>query len=118
MCQAIKFRQHEIHFRSKQPKLPVRSRGRGEWVLWKGYATVESVKKGQWQHSGALLVEILASRGCSNGVWFPIRQGIRGLLIKTPKGERHVYLLTEPSTHYFKIMTGSARMPVLIKQII
>lgn len=58
---------------------------------------------------GAELVEIRASAGLDGGVWFRIRQGVRGLVVG---GE--AWLIVEPASYYYKIMTRQERMPVLI----
>ena len=50
------------------------------------------------------------------GVWYLIRQGVRGLLVPDEWGCAVAYLICEPSTHYYQVMTGSRRMPVLIDQ--
>jgi hypothetical protein len=53
--------------------------------------------------------------GLDKGVWFCIREGIRGLLAHDESGQPHVYVLCEPSSHYHQIMTrGSRWMPALI----
>jgi hypothetical protein len=41
-------------------------------------------------------------------------QGVRGLLVRDEKGEPVVYVLCEPATRYYRVMTRSERMPVLI----
>lgn len=63
-------------------------------------------------------MEIVANRGFANGTWFQIKQGMHGLLVKDAAGQEIVYMLTEPSTHYYKTMTGADRMPILIGQVI
>jgi hypothetical protein len=53
--------------------------------------------------------------GRDKGVWFGIRQGIRGLLVHDESGRPRGYVVCEPSSHYYEIMTkGSGWMPVLI----
>jgi hypothetical protein len=42
--------------------------------------------------------------------------GIRGLLVQDEEGRPVVYMICEPSTHYFRIMTGCDRMPALVDQ--
>lgn len=51
-----------------------------------------------------------------NGVWFPIRQGIRALLIRDERGVERVFLIGEPASHYYRIMTRGEWMPVLIEE--
>jgi hypothetical protein len=50
------------------------------------------------------------------GVWFPIETGIRGLLVPDELGWAVCYMICEPASHYYQVMTGSDRMPVLINQ--
>jgi hypothetical protein len=75
---------------------------RGGGLAWQ--ATVDS---GMWV--GAELVEIRASAGYDNGYWYRIRQGVRGLLVG-----HEAFLIVEPATHYYRVMTRMDRMPVLI----
>jgi hypothetical protein len=49
-------------------------------------------------------------------VWFLIETGIRGVLVPDEKGIAVCYMSCEPASHYYRIMTVSARMPVLIDQ--
>jgi len=117
-----------VYFAKKDPLLPIHYRGNNRLVSWgnklnnkvprSGYCKLESLESGKWQWFNPEPVTILASVGLTNGVWFQIRQGIKGVLIKDNQGVYHVYILMTPSTHYFKIMTGADRMPVLINQIL
>jgi hypothetical protein len=59
-------------------------------------------------------VVVPATMGLENGVWFKIRQGIRGVLVHDERGEVVVDLMVEPASHYYKTMTKSTRMPVLV----
>jgi hypothetical protein len=61
-------------------------------------------------------VDIPASYGLERGVWFLIEQGIRGLLVPDERGIAVAYMICEPSSHYYFVMTRSPRMPVLIDQ--
>ena len=58
-------------------------------------------------------VEIRASAGLDGGIWYRIRQGVRGLLVETPR-EVAAFAIVEPASHYYKVMTRQERMPVLI----
>lgn len=118
MCQSIEWNQHVYSFKDRKPQLPVERRGQILTAHWKGYCSIDALKAGHFQGQRAELVEIPALRGFSGGIWFQIRMGIRGVLIHGTNKELWVYMLIAPSTHYFKTMTGSARMPVLIKQVI
>ena len=59
-------------------------------------------------------MDLPATFGYENGVWFRIRQGVRGLLVRTETGEPIVYMICEPASRYYEVMTRSARRPVLI----
>ena len=62
-------------------------------------------------------MDIPASFGLERrGVWYLIEVGIRGLLVPDERGLAVVYMICEPSSHNYQIMTGSPRMPVLIDQ--
>jgi hypothetical protein len=81
-----------------------------------GWTWKESLEKGQWAGFDAEVVDIPASMGLEKGIWFRIRQGISGVLVRDESGAEVVYMLCEPSSHYYKIMTRSDRMPVLIAE--
>ena len=105
--------ERELRFlrRSRAPLLPVWHDGQLEIVRWGrrggGLTWQRTVEEGGW--SGAELVEIKASAGSDGGVWYRIRQGVRGLLVG---GE--AYLIVEPASYYYRVMTRQNRMPVLI----
>lgn len=40
--------------------------------------------------------------------------GMRGVLVPDERGFAVCYMLCEPASHYFQVMTRSTRMPVLI----
>jgi hypothetical protein len=108
--------------------LPIHHRGDNKMVLWgnwnaarlprTGFCKKESLEAGKWQHMNPQKVKILASSAWSGGVWFQVRQGIHGILVYDADEIAHCYMITQPATHYFKIMTGADRMPALIEQII
>jgi hypothetical protein len=45
---------------------------------------------------------------------FRAREGIKGLLVRDEKGIEAAYMLIEPASGYFRTMTRSDRMPVLV----
>ncbi len=55
---------------------------------------------------GGELVLIPATFGCDGGIWFAITGGLRGVI-----RSRKVYLLFQPATHYYEVMTRNKRMP-------
>ena len=50
------------------------------------------------------------------GVWYKDHLGVRGLLVPDERGCAVAYLICEPSSHYYQVMTGSQRMPVFHHQ--
>ena len=115
-------------FRDRDPKLPVwqdgqlrivrwgNSRGQSRLLPHTGWTWQETIESGGWKNLEAVAVDIPASLGFERGVWFRIRQGIRGLLVPDEHNEHVVYMICEPSTHYYRVMTRSDRMPLLIDE--
>ena len=68
-----------------------------------------TIHDGGWSSAEAIPVDIPATLGLERGVWFRIRQGIRGLLVPDERGIAVAYMICEPSSHYFQIMTRPAR---------
>jgi hypothetical protein len=121
--------EYRFLFRDRRPCLPIWRDGQLQIVRWgngrgqsrslprTGWTWLETIRQGSWRGSGAVPVEIPASYGLERrGVWFLIETGIRGLLVPDERGWAVCYMICEPATHYYRIMTGSDRMPVLIDQ--
>jgi hypothetical protein len=120
----------EIHFyyRDRTPELPIWRDGQLQVVRWgngrgqsrflprSGWAWQESIDDGTWRNIDSVLVDIPAMLGLEGGVWFTIREGIRGLLVPDEHDVAVVYMVCEPASHYYRVMTHSPRMPVLIRQ--
>ena len=83
-----------------------------------GWCRQESLTAGKWRWLDPSPVEIPANFGLEKGIWFQITEGIRGVLVLDESGHEHVYMLTEPASHYYQVMTRHERMPVLIGQMI
>ena len=116
--------EREIRFCRQVPNaiLPVMHDGQMRVVAWgsrsgkmprTGYTWLTSVQDGEWAAYCAEEVIIPATAAVQNGIWFPVRSGIRGMLAQAGS-EEAVYMIIEPATYYFKIMTRSERMPCLI----
>jgi hypothetical protein len=83
-------------------------------TAWTQLGTVED---GGWGERAVESVVIPATMGLDKGVWYCIRQGIRGVLVHDEKGLARVYVVCEAASHYYQIMTrGSRWMPVLIDE--
>lgn len=116
---------YSIHAKAQRAPLLIEHNGHYELVNWgnqnnpqlprTGYCKEESILGGKWRYHRPRKVRIIASAGWTRGVWYQIRSGLEGILIEK-NGEKFCFLMTKPATHYFKIMTGAERMPVLIDQ--
>jgi hypothetical protein len=53
-----------------------------------------------------------------NGVWFKVRQGVKGLLVRDRAGEPVAFAVCAPATRYYQIMTRDDWMPALIGEVI
>jgi hypothetical protein len=119
-------REVQFLFRDHTRILPIWHEGRLRLVSWgnrrrqsralpcTGWTWLATVEAGGWVEHGAQPVDIPATMGLENGVWYQIREGIRGLLVTDEAGVDRVYMICEPSTYYYRIMTRSNWMPVLI----
>lgn len=120
----------EIRMNVNHPSavLPIEHNGENHLIEWgnktsnklpkTGYCKQESLKAGKWRWLEPQPIKILASFARTNGVWYQVREGIEGILIYDDLNIPHCFMLTQPSTHYFKIMTGNERMPALINQVL
>jgi hypothetical protein len=118
-------------FRDQRPRLPVYRDGQLSFARWgngrgqsrflprSGWTWLATVKEGGWRNLDAREVEVPVSYGYDGrGVWFHVQRGLRGLLVPDERGYAVAYLICEPPSHYYKNMTGSTRMPLLIGQTI
>jgi hypothetical protein len=113
-------------YRSAERYLPVWYEGRLELARWgcrrgesrvlpcTGWTWRSTVEDGGWNGSEPIPVDIPATMGLDRGIWYRIRQGIRGLLVHDEQERPIVYMICEPASHYYRIMTRSRWMPVLI----
>lgn len=63
-------------------------------------------------------VEIPACFGWDRGIWYPIRQGVQGILVREADGTPVVYVVTRQATHYYEVMTRNDREPLFIGETI
>ena len=81
------------------------------------WTQLETVEGGGWAGRNVEPVVVPATMGLDRGVWYRIRQGIRGLIVADERGHPRVFIICEPSSHYYQIMTcGSRWMPALIDE--
>jgi hypothetical protein len=83
-----------------------------------GWTWQEKVESGWWSDLAPEEVVIPASWGLSNGVWFKVKQGMRGLLVHDRQSTPVVFMLTQPATRYFEIKCRADWMPVLVDEVI
>lgn len=121
--------EYRFLWRDRTPRLPIWRDGRLQVVRWgngrgqsrflprTGWTWHQTIQDGGWRGCGAVPVEVPASYGLERrGVWFLIETGLRGLLVPDERGLAVCYLICEPASHYYQIMTGSPRMPIFIDQ--
>ena len=81
------------------------------WVRW------EVIEAGLWSRLHPEEVQIPASLGLERGVWYQIREGVRGVLVYDEQRAPHIYMLTQPADHYYRVMTRHSRMPMLLEAV-
>ncbi len=120
-------REVQFLFADAERQLPVWRDGRLEILRWgnrrgesahlpcTAWTQTGTVEGGGWGECGVEPVVIPATMGLDKGIWYRIRQGIRGLLVHDEGGIPRVYVVCEPASHHYRTMTrGSEWMPVLI----
>lgn len=120
----------QFSYRDKIPQLPVLWNGQLQIVSWgnrddkasrlprTGWARIESIESGKWAWLQPEPVDIPAVFGLEKGVWYQITEGMRGVIVRNEQRQPRVYMLTQPASHYYEVMTRHERMPVLIDQTI
>jgi hypothetical protein len=121
-------REVRFYYRDRKPRLPVwreerlqivrwgNGRGQSRFLPATGWTWQTTIEEGYWRNLDATFVDIPAALGLEHGVWFRIREGIRGVLVPDEQGIAVAYMICEPATHYYQIMTRCTRMPVLIEE--
>ena len=119
-----------FYFRARPGVLPVWWDGRLHVVRWgnrdraerglplTGWTWRETGAGGRWAALAPEPVDVPATYGYAGGVWYRVTQGIRGLLVRTRAGDPVVYLICQPATRYYRVMTRAEWMPVLIGEVI
>ena len=82
-----------------------------------GWTWSESLAE-KWAHVDTTAVVIPARLGFAGGVWYPIFEGVQGLLVTDEKGPPVVFVLVQPASHYYQVMTRCSWMPLLVNQVI
>jgi hypothetical protein len=122
-------REARFYWRAEPPLLPVWLDGRLQLVRWgsrrggrplppTGWTWRATVEAGRWAGLRPERVDIPATYCLAGGVWTRLKEGVRGLLVRDRAGEPVVYMLCEPATRYYRVMTRCEWMPVLIGEVI
>lgn len=90
---------------------------RGSSLPKTGWIWKERLTEGDWSNVETQEVVIPANAGCENGIWYRVREGMQGLLLETPSVSI-VYMIVDTATHYYRTMTRSNRMPMLLGEVI
>lgn len=122
-------REVQFLFADAERLLPVWRNGRLEVLRWgnrrgeslclpcTAWTQMDTVQAGGWGERGVESVVIPATMGLDKGVWYRIRQGIHGLVVFDEHSCPRVYVICEPASHYYQVMTrGSRWMPALIDE--
>jgi hypothetical protein len=120
-------REVQFLFADAERLLPVWRDGRLDVLRWgnrrgessrlpsTAWTQTDTVEEGGWGECGVEPVVIPARMGLDKGVWYGISQCIRGLVVHDERGVSRVYVVCEPASHYYRVMTrGSDWMPMLI----
>jgi hypothetical protein len=92
-------------------------RGESPYLPCTAWTQLGTVASGGWGERLVEQVVIPTTMGLDKGVWYRIRQGIGGLVVQDERGCSRVYVICEPSSHYYQVMTrGSRWMPLLIDE--
>lgn len=122
----------EVRFLFRDPiaQLPVILNGKIQVIEWgnrndktsrlpqTGWCRRESLEAGKWTWLKPVSVVIPANYGLEKGVWFPIREGMEGVVVLDADGQPHVYMLTQAASTGYEELTKHNRMPCLIGQTI
>jgi hypothetical protein len=119
-----------FHWEASPTVLPVWWNGRLQVVRWgnrdrreprlpaTGWTWQKRVAEGRWSELSPEPVIIPATYGFADGVWYRVKQGMQGLLVLDRSEQPVVFMLCQPSTRYYRVMTRAEWMPVLVDEVI
>jgi hypothetical protein len=93
-------------------------RGQSRKLPFTAWTRMATLAGGGWGRAAVEPVVIPATVGCDNGVWYPIRQGVKGVVVRDERDVPVVYVLVEPASRYYQVMTRSEWTPSLVGELI
>lgn len=96
-------------YRQRPRVLPVWHYGRLVIMPWAGWCPLEELESRAWSERRPKQADIPATYCVDRGIWYQVKEGIRGVIV-----QNQVYPITQPASHYYRVMTRSERMPLLI----
>jgi hypothetical protein len=92
-------------------------RGESARLPYTAWTQLDTVEGGGWGECRVEPVVIPATMGLDQGIWYRVRQGMRGLVVHDERGCPRIYVICEPASHYYQVMTrGSRWMPALVNE--
>lgn len=127
MIQRSETAEKEILFmqRHRRPLLPVFYQGELRILPWGNrqrninvplaqWCDLATLESGAWSMYHTESAEIQANFGLERGVWFQIREGVKGAIIHDQHEQPYVYMLLQPASHYYQVMTGYEKEPIFL----
>src|SRR5262245_42427307 len=93
-------------------------RGDRSWLPCTAWAWMDSIEKGMWAHLCPEPAVVPASYALDRGVWFHVTEGLKAIVVQGREDNPVAYLIVEPASHYYRVMTRSRWMPSLVNQTI
>ncbi|QVL32070.1 hypothetical protein KIH39_25075 [Telmatocola sphagniphila] len=119
----------EYRFLAKDSRrlLPVRFQGQFQIAMWGNQDTKcflprtawtwkQTLDEGGWNKIGYHPVIIPSSRVLANGIWYPTRQGVRGVIAFDKAQQPHVYVICRTPSRDYRVMTHTDRQPLLVDE--
>ncbi len=78
----------------------------------------DSLERGLWAPFAPEEAVVPAPFALDNGVWFHVERGMRAVVACGRDGRPAAFVLVEPASHYYRVMTRSRWMPCLVGQVI
>ena len=119
----------QFFYRNRSPLLPVwygdelrvfrwGSPSRGSPLPRRPVIGHEALHDGEFRELEPEQIEIPATFGMDRGIWYPVREGVQGVMVRDRDGSPVVYVVTRQATHYYQVMTRNTREPILIGETI